>query len=90
MNQTVWIFNDAGSRFPGGVFSSLEAAEDWVSTNKLSGVLTEYPVDIGVLDWASSNGYFTPKSSAQLTPSFIAGFTCASQSHFHFEEGVRA
>ena len=90
MNQSVWIFNGASSKFPGGVFSSLEVAEKWILANSLSGVLTEYPIDIGVIDWALNNGYFTPKSPAQLTPNFISGFTSASQAHFHFEAGERA
>jgi hypothetical protein len=43
----VWIFNGDGGRFPGGVFTSRSAAEEWISRHKVTGALTAYPVDEG-------------------------------------------
>ncbi len=47
----LWVFVSAsqGFRFPGGVFSTRERAEEWIREHRLSGTLTLYPVDVGVL-----------------------------------------
>ena len=85
--NSVWVFNGNNSNFPSGVFSSREKAEEFISTRKLSGVLTEYPMDVLVYDWAISNGHFKPKRDDQRTPEFIQRFSSASQEHFHYENG---
>jgi hypothetical protein len=90
----VWVFNGAGSgRFPGGVFTTVENAERWIAKNKLTGVLTAYPVDQGSLDWALSNDC-TGLSEAKLPskrndPAFVGSFFSAAQEHLHYEEGRR-
>lgn len=83
---TVWVFTGAGASFPGGVFSSRNKAEDWIGRNRLSGTLTEYPLDEGAYDWAVRVGFFAPKPS-QTTGSFIGSFTSGRQHHAHFEDG---
>ncbi|MDH4548309.1 hypothetical protein E8E68_00025 [Pseudomonas sp. BN607] len=75
------------ARFPSGVFFSLEGAREWIRRHKLSGVLTRYPANTGVYDWAIENGLFSATEDKHKTPSFIGGFTCASMEHFHFEDG---
>ena len=85
--QTIWIFNGASGRFPSGVFSSGEKAKKWILDHKLSGVLTEYPIDTGVYDWAINNDFFCPKKDKERTPEFIQKFSCAQQKHYHFEDG---
>ena len=70
MTPFVWIFNGENSRFSSGVFSSRETAESWIRRNRLSGVLTKYPVDTAVYDWAIPEGVFhfgSLKSSGALT-----------------------
>ena len=57
----VWVFNGDDGRFAGGVFTSREKAEPWIAANKLDGVLTLYPLDTGVYEWAIARGKFTPK-----------------------------
>jgi len=59
----------------------------WINSNKLSGTLTEYPVDIGVFEWAVGNQYFSPSNTAQTSPEFVQKFSSASQQHYHFEDG---
>lgn len=83
----VWVFNGGGS-FPGGVFTCLETAEAWISANRLTGVLTAYPLDTGIYDWATSKGYFMPKRDDQKSPDFIGRFSSASQEHYHYEDGI--
>jgi hypothetical protein len=90
MAETIWVFNGAGARFPGGVFTTQEQAHAWIERNHLSGVLTEYPLNVGAYDWAVSNGDFTPKKPEHSSPQFIGGFTSGSQNHFHYENGARA
>lgn len=83
----VWVFCGNGGSLPSAVFADLANAEDWIKKHSLSGVLTEYPLDIGVYEWAQKMGYFTPKSPSQATPSFIGKFSSAYLRHFHFQNG---
>ena len=91
--DSVWVFNKNSSSYSGGIFSQLEKAEHWVSENQLSGMLTKYPLDQGVWDWACDNDMHNlkPEKAAEKkqNPNFIAGFTTASQEHYHYENGVR-
>lgn len=47
-NKEIWVFNGTMARFPSGLFSSLAEAKAWIKKNKLSGILTKYPLDLGV------------------------------------------
>jgi hypothetical protein len=83
----------SGGRFPGGVFTSVALAEEWIRSNGLTGVLTEYPLDVGCFDWALANGW-VGLSAEKLQrkapdPSFIGSFSTASQEHFHYEGGCK-
>jgi hypothetical protein len=51
-------------------------------------MLTLYPLDIGVYEWAIARGLFTPKKDKHRTVEFIGGFTTASMEHYHYEHGV--
>lgn len=86
--QQVWIFCGAGSRFPAGVFTDKDAALDWILRHQLTGVLSAYPLNAGVYDWAVLQGHFTPASEHEHTPGFVQKFTSASQEHYHVENGV--
>ena len=86
--MVVWIFNGNNSNFPSGVFTNRELAEIWISTNNLSGILTLYPLDQGVYDWAIPNGLFQPKKEIENKPEFIQRFSSASQEHYHYENGI--
>jgi len=85
--DTVWIFNGPQSKFPSGVFTLREAAERWIAEHGLTGTLTRYPLDIGVYEWAIAQNFFTPRKDEQRTATFISRFSCASQEHYHFEDG---
>lgn len=87
--DTVWIFHGESGRFASGIFTSLGKAMSWISNHKLTGLLTEYPIDEGVFDWAIQNGYFEIKNEKHSEPKFIQSFTTASQEHYHFENGER-
>lgn len=84
----VWVFVGEGARFPSGIFTFLDDGKQWISSNRLTGVLTKYPLDQGVYDWAVSRGLFTPKKPEHGSPIFIGKFTSASMDHFHFEDGI--
>ncbi|MBN8822316.1 MULTISPECIES: hypothetical protein [unclassified Spirosoma] len=83
----VWVFHGEGGRCSSGVFTDKSKAESWISQHQLSGVLTLYPLDIGIYDWSLENGYFEIKKEEQSKPSFIQQFTSGSQEHYHFENG---
>jgi hypothetical protein len=84
---SVWVFHGDNRRFSSGVFRTFELADSWVKLNKLTGVLTEYPLDKGVYDWSVENKLFEVKKDSQKTSAFIQTFTSASQQHFHYENG---
>lgn len=67
-----------GARFTGAVFTKKERAIQWIARHRLTGVLTEYPLDQGVYDWAIDEGLFP--ASKMVDGRFIGSFTSASQS----------
>lgn len=86
--RSVWIFLGERAHWPSGVFSSREAAERWVAEHRLTGMITEYPVDVGVYDWAVARGSFRPSKPRHSSSEFIGEFTAAVQNHGHFTDGV--
>jgi hypothetical protein len=84
----IWVFCGTSSQFPNAVFSDRGLAEHWIAENHLSGILSAYPLDQSIYDWAVSNGFFTPTQDKHRTPQFIEKFTSASQEHYHYEAGV--
>jgi hypothetical protein len=87
MEKHIYVFTGEGGSFPGGVFSERQIAVDWIKKYSLSGVLSNYPIDIGLYDWAIENKYFEVKKENQKEAKFIGKFTCASVEHLHFENG---
>jgi hypothetical protein len=71
--QSVWIFLGDRARWPSGVFSSRESAVRWVAGHCLTGVITEYPVDVGV-----ATGTFRPSKPLPVG-SRTAGSAVASR-----------
>jgi len=60
-NRSVWVFNSTNKGLPGGIFDNLKLAEKWIAKNKLTGTLTQYPVNQGTLDWAIQNNMVNMK-----------------------------
>ncbi len=85
----IWLFNGENGRFVSAVFTELLLAEDWISQHKLTGVLTRYPVNTGVYDWALKENMFQVKKEEHTTSQFIGKFTAAGQEHYHYENGKR-
>ena len=54
-----WVFQGEKSTFPSAVFSDQETAEVWIAKSKVSGILTGYPLDECVYDWAIEAGHFS-------------------------------
>ncbi len=90
MNYTyIFVFVGDNSRMPSGIFTEYVKAENWITQNSLSGSLNKLPLDIGLYDWAISEGYFKPKNDYQREAKFIQRFTSASVEHWHFEGGKK-
>ncbi len=87
MQRSVFVFSGEKNHLPSAVFSTEETARKWIRDNKLSGTLTEYPIDDPIYDWTIRGGYFEPRRDDQRSADFIANFSSAHQNHFHFEEG---
>lgn len=85
----VWVFCGSESSFPSAIFIDIEKAELWIKKNKITGVLTNYPLDEDLYSWAIRKEFFTPKKEHEFSSEFIQKFSSASQEHFHYEDGVR-
>ncbi len=83
----IWIFVSEGASLPSAAFDEEGPAREWIGRHALSGVLTQYPVNVSVYDWAIENGFFEVKSPSHRDPKFVGRFTSASLKHFHFENG---
>jgi len=91
-STTVWVFKGPKPipGFPSAVFSSLNIAESWIRENRVTGTLTEYPLDKGAYDWAIENKYLEPEEGKHTNISFIENFSSASQNHYHYENGEKS
>src|SRR4051812_25975129 len=72
--DSVWVFNGGGN-VPAAVFTTRDLAEAWIALHGLTGVLTKYPLDVGVYEWAIDCGAFKPKRPDQSAPHFIERFS---------------
>lgn len=86
--EYIWLFVAPFAGFPGGIFTSFEDAQAWISRHGLTGTLTLYPLNIGVYDWAVEQSLFVPRKPHEFTPEFIARFSSASMEHYHYEAGA--
>jgi hypothetical protein len=82
----IWVFQGNGARFASAVFSNRAAAEEWITLHTLNGVLTAYPLNTGVYEWATREGYFMPKKP--IGSDFVGTFSSAYQEHYHYADGV--
>ncbi len=88
MNHSrVYLFKADGAVFTSAVFSSFKIAQTWICENSLSGLLTEYPVNISTYDWAIKKGYFKVKNVIDISPVFMGSFVSAYQAQWHFKHG---
>jgi len=85
----VWVFQGEKARHASGVFASKGDALAWAGRHRLTGILTEYPVGIGVYDDAIAHNRFKPTRSHHGTPEHIAGFSpsAAVYEHIHLVDG---
>jgi frataxin-like iron-binding protein CyaY len=90
--KAVWVFNGENTQLSGGIFEKYEDANSWIKHNKLTGILTKYPLNKGVFDWAEENDLINMKKEKielkRNDPWFIGGFTTASMEHFHYKNGL--
>ena len=84
--KSVWIFHGENAQFASAVFFQLEKAQSWIYENKVSGILTEYPVDISCYDWAKKNNFYIPQNS-DAKKKKMQKFTSYEQKHFHYNNG---
>ncbi len=83
----IYVFSGNNSGMPNAVFSEINLAKEWIKKHELSGILSFYPLNTGIYDWAILNNYFTPQKDYQKQAPFIEKFSCASIEHLHFENG---
>jgi hypothetical protein len=85
----IWVFTGDGPTraHPSGVFSSKEIAETWIAKHRLSGMLTAYPLDQGVFEWAIERGYLK-EHDVSWSPEHIGRLSLAYQEHSHYVGGL--
>jgi hypothetical protein len=88
MLSSVWVFCAPEAIFPAGVFTEQQLADAWIKKHSLTGTLTEYPLNIGLYEWAISKGYFKPKYPSHHKAKFIGRFSSAYLEHYHYENGI--
>lgn len=79
-----------GATHPAGLFSTRELAEQWILRHQVTGVLTRYPMDQALYDWAIAEGHFAPKFPSQQRSEFVQRFTSAYAEHYHYVDGIEA
>jgi len=89
-DNRVWVFQGSGSRNVLACFSGKENAERWIRQHALSGLLTAYPIDQPVYDWAVQSQIIRPTKDEQQTAQFIQNFSSAHLEHYHYEVGKEA
>lgn len=89
-DNRVWVFQGSGSRNVSVCFSGKENAERWIRQYALSGLLTAYPIDQPVYDWAVQSQIIRPTKDEQQTAQFIQNFSSAHLEHYHYEAGKAA
>jgi len=86
----IWLFI---SDVPSAAFTSKNEAEQWIQDNKLSGVLTAFPLDKSCFDWAVENDALSVRAEKieekKANPQFIASCLPASLAHFHYHNGIK-
>jgi len=87
--KTIWVFHGNDGSFPAGLFSTEELAESWIAMHRLSGLLTCYPVDMGLYDWAVSVGRIRPLDPEDPNPEYVANFNTDGFGHEHYRDGVK-
>jgi len=85
--ESIWIFQGRKARHASGVFRTEGDARSWIERNRLSGILTEYPVGDGCYDIAVRQGSFRPSRAHHGTSEHVAGFSPGWTRHVHFEDG---
>lgn len=83
----IWVFNGAGAQFPCGIFQSRKCAEEHIRKYNMSGILTKYPIDRTVYEWAVNTNTFVPASRKQCSADFVQRFSSAHLEHYHYENG---
>lgn len=90
MEENIYVFHGEGASLCSAVFDDLGKAESWIASHQLSGLLTAYPLNQPVFEWAVDRRLFTPKQPHHNRSSFIGSFTSAYLEHHHYENGQRA
>jgi hypothetical protein len=84
----IWVFVGEQSSACGGVFSDLAIAENWILQHSLSGLLSQYPLNEGVFDWAVRTARVKQKFADNAPPQIIGSF-CSYLHHYHYKDGKR-
>lgn len=77
----VWVFQCKSAE--AGVFTEFRLAALWARQHKVSGLLTRFPLNQGIYDWAVENDYLTEKQIGHGREGLYLG----TFKHFHFENG---
>lgn len=86
-DQTVRIFHGDGVRYASAVFQTEPEALSWAKNQRVSGLLTEYPVGDGSFHIALKQQMFKPSKPHHGTPEHVASFSPGWTRHIHLIDG---
>lgn len=79
-----WVFHGQSVGNASAIFSTFIKASEWCQENRVSGILSKYPIDIALYDWAASKHGF----KRHVSDAGKEDFTEGGQQHIHFEQGT--
>lgn len=85
--SSVYVFHGEKAKFAAAVFTDFVAAEKAIRKDKLSGMLTFYPLNETVFEYTVRKQLFSP--SGNENGDYISRFTSAVLEHYHYENGKR-
>ncbi len=86
--NNIWVFQGNGSDAPGGIFSTRDKAEEWISKSRVQGILFNYPVNISVYDFLVSSGSLKIRKDYQRDPKFVQKISPGYLEHYHYEHST--
>ena len=83
-NNYIWLIQSSENLNVIGCFMRKHEAETYIFENNLKCMLTKYPINMSVYDWAIQNNFWQPKNDLQKNSKFRAKFNSAYLEHDHY------
>lgn len=72
MKNQVYVFMGEAANYPAGIFESKEKAEEVIKRYSLTGILSLYPIDMLLYNWAIEKKFSISKRNIKKAPNILA------------------